>query len=183
MENSTGPEGQRRLWSSAGEPRSKRDWRAVSVPIHWQEDWYDKLPLPQFCAVAARQSLTTATGPAVTHSACLLLLLSSPQMQILHHLHSIFLRDILSQLHKTNESQRDSCSRAADLPCVQLCWISSPSSLWSSFFFPSSYFSLPVISRAGINRRSSAHHVCLPISYGLNFCCSQKGTGREIQKE
>lgn len=57
-------------------------------------------------------------------SACLLLL-SPPspvhEMQILQHLHSIFLRDILSQLHKTNESQRDSCSRAADLPCVQPC--------------------------------------------------------------
>lgn len=38
-ENSTGPVGQRRLWSSAGEARSKKEWRAVAVPIHWQEDW------------------------------------------------------------------------------------------------------------------------------------------------
>lgn len=55
-------------------------------------------------------------------SACLLLLLLPLRSTNADsNLHSIFLGDILSQLHKTNESQRDSCSCAADLPCVQLC--------------------------------------------------------------
>lgn len=40
-----------------------------------------------------------------------------------------------------------------------------------------------VMSRAGINRRGSAHCVCLPISYGLNFCCSQKdGQGEKYKR-
>lgn len=42
VENSTGPEEQRRLWNSASEPKSERDWKLIILPLYGLEDWYDK---------------------------------------------------------------------------------------------------------------------------------------------
>ncbi|XP_033844609.1 ALK tyrosine kinase receptor [Periophthalmus magnuspinnatus] len=40
VENSTGPEEQRRLWHSASEPRSERGWKLISVPLYGLADWF-----------------------------------------------------------------------------------------------------------------------------------------------
>lgn len=42
IENSTGPGEQRRLWNSASETKSERDWKPVTLPLYGLEDWYDK---------------------------------------------------------------------------------------------------------------------------------------------
>lgn len=136
MENSTGPEEQRRLWSSAGEPRPKKDWKAVTVPIYWQEDWYDKhlSAVPDQVACLDRLNSppprrTRANKPVDKPQTRL----GKPEVTTQKRLdpfpsfhkcrfstftfHFFFcLGNIPSRLHKTNESQRDSCSYATDLP-------------------------------------------------------------------
>lgn len=42
VENSTGPEEQRRLWHSAREPKSERGWKLVILPLYGLADWYDE---------------------------------------------------------------------------------------------------------------------------------------------
>lgn len=40
VENSTGPEEQRRLWHSASEPKTERGWRLIMLPLYGLVDWY-----------------------------------------------------------------------------------------------------------------------------------------------
>ncbi|XP_029972923.1 ALK tyrosine kinase receptor isoform X2 [Salarias fasciatus] len=40
VENSTGPEEQRRLWHSASEPRSDRGWKLIVLPLYGLADWF-----------------------------------------------------------------------------------------------------------------------------------------------
>lgn len=40
VENSTRPEEQRRLWYSANEPKTKKGWRRIIVPLYGLVDWY-----------------------------------------------------------------------------------------------------------------------------------------------
>ncbi|XP_071378728.1 ALK tyrosine kinase receptor [Centroberyx affinis] len=40
VENSTGPEEQRRLWHSASEPRSERGWKFITLPLYRLADWF-----------------------------------------------------------------------------------------------------------------------------------------------
>ncbi|XP_023990852.1 ALK tyrosine kinase receptor-like [Salvelinus sp. IW2-2015] len=40
VENSTRPEEQRRLWHSANEPKTKKGWRRIIVPLYGLVDWY-----------------------------------------------------------------------------------------------------------------------------------------------
>lgn len=42
VENSTGPEEQRRLWHSASEPKSERGWKLIVLPLYALADWYIK---------------------------------------------------------------------------------------------------------------------------------------------
>ncbi|KAF3701491.1 ALK tyrosine kinase receptor [Channa argus] len=40
VENSTGPEEQRKLWHSANEPKSERGWRPIILPLYGLADWF-----------------------------------------------------------------------------------------------------------------------------------------------
>ncbi|XP_015246381.1 PREDICTED: ALK tyrosine kinase receptor-like isoform X2 [Cyprinodon variegatus] len=40
VENTTGPDEQRRLWHSASEPRSERGWRLITLPLYGLADWF-----------------------------------------------------------------------------------------------------------------------------------------------
>uniref|UniRef100_A0AAV2JAS9 MAM domain-containing protein n=1 Tax=Knipowitschia caucasica TaxID=637954 RepID=A0AAV2JAS9_KNICA len=40
VENSTGPEEQRRLWHSASEARSESGWKLISIPLYGLADWF-----------------------------------------------------------------------------------------------------------------------------------------------
>ncbi|XP_040917186.1 ALK tyrosine kinase receptor [Toxotes jaculatrix] len=40
VENSTGPEEQRRLWHSASEPKSERGWKLIILPLYALADWF-----------------------------------------------------------------------------------------------------------------------------------------------
>ncbi|MEQ2276710.1 hypothetical protein XENORESO_005631, partial [Xenotaenia resolanae] len=40
VENSTGPDEQRRLWHSASEPKSERGWRLITLPLYGLADWF-----------------------------------------------------------------------------------------------------------------------------------------------
>ncbi|XP_023208277.1 ALK tyrosine kinase receptor isoform X2 [Xiphophorus maculatus] len=40
VENSTGPDEQRRLWHSASESKSERGWRLITLPLYGLADWY-----------------------------------------------------------------------------------------------------------------------------------------------
>ncbi|TKS86277.1 ALK tyrosine kinase receptor [Collichthys lucidus] len=40
VENSTGPEEQRRLWTSATEPKSESGWKLVKLPLYGLADWF-----------------------------------------------------------------------------------------------------------------------------------------------
>ncbi|CAB1334852.1 unnamed protein product, partial [Coregonus sp. 'balchen'] len=40
VENSTQPEEQRRLWYSASEPKTKKGWRRITVPLYGLVDWF-----------------------------------------------------------------------------------------------------------------------------------------------
>ncbi|XP_073321435.1 LOW QUALITY PROTEIN: ALK tyrosine kinase receptor-like [Pagrus major] len=40
VENSTGPEEQRRLWHSASEPKFERGWKLVTLPLYGLADWF-----------------------------------------------------------------------------------------------------------------------------------------------
>ncbi|KAG7511008.1 ALK tyrosine kinase receptor [Solea senegalensis] len=40
VENSTGPEEQRRLWHSASEPKSERGWKLIVLPLFGLADWF-----------------------------------------------------------------------------------------------------------------------------------------------
>ncbi|KAG8013513.1 ALK tyrosine kinase receptor [Nibea albiflora] len=40
VENSTGPEEQRRLWTSASEPKSESGWKLVKLPLYGLADWF-----------------------------------------------------------------------------------------------------------------------------------------------
>ncbi|KAM3595297.1 uncharacterized protein V6R79_021199 [Siganus canaliculatus] len=40
VENSTGPEEQRKLWSSAGEAKTERGWKPITLPLYGLADWF-----------------------------------------------------------------------------------------------------------------------------------------------
>ncbi|CAB1331332.1 unnamed protein product [Coregonus sp. 'balchen'] len=40
VENSTGPEEQRRLWHSASGPKTERGWRLIMLPLYGLVDWF-----------------------------------------------------------------------------------------------------------------------------------------------
>uniref|UniRef100_UPI0037E7BB8D ALK tyrosine kinase receptor n=1 Tax=Semicossyphus pulcher TaxID=241346 RepID=UPI0037E7BB8D len=40
IENSTGPDEQRRLWHSASEPKSEKGWKLVILPLYGLADWF-----------------------------------------------------------------------------------------------------------------------------------------------
>ncbi|XP_027130698.1 ALK tyrosine kinase receptor isoform X3 [Larimichthys crocea] len=40
VENSTGPEEQRRLWTSATEPKSESGWKLIKLPLYGLADWF-----------------------------------------------------------------------------------------------------------------------------------------------
>lgn len=43
VENSTGPDEQRRLWHTASESKSERGWRLITLPLYGLADWYAHL--------------------------------------------------------------------------------------------------------------------------------------------
>lgn len=48
VENSTGPEEQRRLWHSASEPKFERGWKLITLPLYGLADWYTYLFFPHW---------------------------------------------------------------------------------------------------------------------------------------